>query len=430
MARAGRKPEIHKSATSNLPRVGKARLASVTDVFVQRIILLYTLLACNLTVASNCLPVNPILMNDLFSPITLRDVTLPSRIAVSPMCEYSSQDGFANDWHLVHLGSRAVGGAGLVLTEAAAVLPEGRITPNDLGIWKDEHIAMLRRIVEFLHTQGAHAGMQLAHAGRKASMSRPWEGAHLLLPEENGWSNIAAPSAVPFDDRSGKPHELDAAGIVQVKDAFAAAARRGLAAGFDVVEIHAAHGYLLHEFLSPLSNKRTDNYGGSFENRIRMLVETVDAVRSVWPSELPFFVRISATDWTAGGWDVDDAVALARVLKQHGVDLVDVSSGGNVGGATIPTGPGYQAPFAERIRREAEVATGTVGQITAPAQADQLIRNGQADLVFLAREMLRDPYWPLHAADQLGAEITWPPQYLRAASRSKQMRQPIRRARV
>jgi 2,4-dienoyl-CoA reductase-like NADH-dependent reductase (Old Yellow Enzyme family) len=232
---------------------------------------------------------------------------------------------------------------------------------------------------------------------------------------------------VAFDGHSGKPHELDATGIAQVKAAFAAAARRALAAGFDVVEIHAAHGYLLHEFLSPLSNKRSDDYGGSFENRIRLLVETVDAVRSVWPAELPLFVRISATEWTAGGWEMDESVALARVLKQHGVDLIDTSSGGNVAGATIPTGPDYQAPFAERIRREAEVATGAVGQITAPAQADQLIRNGQADLVLLAREMLRDPYWPLHAADQLSADIAWPPQYLRAASRSKQVRQPIRR---
>jgi len=368
-------------------------------------------------------------MSYLFSPITFGAVTLPNRIAVSPMCEYSSHDGFANDWHLVHLGSRAVGGAGLVFTEATAVLPEGRITPNDLGIWKDEHIAMLGRIVEFLHSQGAHAGIQLAHAGRKASMSRPWEGAHLLSPEEGGWSNIAAPSAIAFDVHSGKPHELDTAEIKQVEEAFEAAASRALTAGFDVVEIHAAHGYLLHEFLSPLSNQRNDSYGGSFENRIRFLVETVDAVRSVWPAELPLFVRISATDWTDGGWDVDQSVALARVLKQHGVDLIDTSSGGNVAGAKIPTGPGYQAPFAERIRREAEVATGAVGQITAPAQADQLIRNGQADLVLLAREMLRDPYWPLHAADQLATEISWPPQYLRAASRTKQMRQPVTRTR-
>ena len=368
-------------------------------------------------------------MSHLFSSITFGDVILPNRIAVSPMCEYSSHDGFANDWHLVHLGSRAVGGAGLVFTEATAVLPEGRITPNDLGLWKDEHIAMMGRIVEFLHSQGAHAGIQLAHAGRKASMSRPWEGAHLLSTEEGGWSNIAAPSAIAFDGHSGKPHELDTGEIKHVEEAFEAAARRALAAGFDVVEIHAAHGYLLHEFLSPLSNQRNDSYGGNFENRIRILVETVDAVRSVWPAELPLFVRISATDWTEGGWDVDQSVALSRVLKLHGVDLIDTSSGGNVAGAKIPTGPGYQAPFAERIRREAEVATGAVGQITAPAQADQLIRNGQADLVLLAREMLRDPYWPLHAADQLATEISWPPQYLRAASRTKQMRQPVTRTR-
>jgi len=368
-------------------------------------------------------------MSDLFSPITFGTITLPNRIAVSPMCEYSSHDGFANDWHLVHLGSRAVGGAGLVFTEATAVVPEGRITPNDLGIWKDEHIAMLARIVDFLHSQGARAGIQLAHAGRKASMSRPWEGAHLLSPDEEGWTNIAAPSALAFDGQSGKPRELDLAGIAEVKEAFVAASVRAVTAGFDVLEIHAAHGYLLHEFLSPLSNQRNDAYGGSFENRIRMLVETVDAVRAVWPADLPLFVRISATDWTDGGWDVDQSVALSRVLKQHGVDLIDTSSGGNVAGAKIPTGPGYQAPFAERIRREAGVATGAVGQITAPAQADQLIRNGQADLVLLAREMLRDSYWPLHAADQLGAEISWPPQYLRAASRSKQMRQPVSRTR-
>ncbi len=343
------------------------------------------------------------------------------------MCEYSCVDGFANDWHLVHLGSRAVGGAGLVLTEAAAVLAEGRITPNDLGIWKDEHIAPLARVVEFVHGQGAHAGIQLAHAGRKASMGRPWEDERLMAPEEGGWKDVAAPSAVAFNDRYAQPQELDAAGIAHVKQAFAAAARRALAAGFDVVEVHAAHGYLLHEFLSPLSNKRTDEYGGSFENRTRLLVETVDAVRAEWPAHLPLFVRISATDWTDGGWDVDQSVELARVLKQHGVDLIDTSSGGNVSGATIPTGPGYQVPFAERIRREAGIATGTVGQITAAAQADQIVRNGEADLVLLAREMLRDPYWPLHAAKTLGAAVAWPPQYLRAAPVNSPARQPIQR---
>ncbi len=364
-------------------------------------------------------------MSHLFAPIQFRDLTLPNRIVVSPMCEYSSLDGFANDWHLVHLGSRAVGGAGLVFTEATAVLPEGRITPNDLGIWKDDHIAMLARIVDFLHGQGAHAGIQLAHAGRKASMQRPWEGERLLSPQEGGWTNVAAPTVTPFNDHYAKPHELDLAGIAAVTAAFVAAAKRAHTAGFDVVELHAAHGYLLHEFLSPLSNQRTDQYGGSFENRIRLLVETADAVRAVWPASRPLFVRISATDWTEGGWDIEQSVALSKVLKQHGVDLIDTSSGGNVSGATIPTGPGYQVPFAAQIRSDAAIATGTVGQITSPAQADQIIRNGQADLVFLARQMLRDPYWPLHAADELNAPITWPPQYLRAAHRTTTPRVPI-----
>jgi 2,4-dienoyl-CoA reductase-like NADH-dependent reductase (Old Yellow Enzyme family) len=367
-------------------------------------------------------------MTRLFSPISFRDLTLPNRIAVSPMCEYSSQDGFANDWHLVHLGSRAVGGAGLVLTEASAVLPEGRITPHDLGIWKDEHIAPLARIVDFLHAQGAHAGIQLAHAGRKASMNRPWDGEHLLSPAEGGWTEVAAPSAIAFTDKYAQPHELDLAGIERVKAGFAAAARRALAAGFDVVEVHSAHGYLLHEFLSPLSNHRTDAYGGSFDNRIRLLLETVDAVRSEWPANLPLFVRISATDWTEGGWDIEQSVALARLLPQHNVDLVDCSSGGNVSGATIPTGPGYQVPFAARIRSEAGIATSAVGQITSPAQADQIVRTGEADLVLLARQMLRDPYWPLHAAEELGVTVPWPPQYLRAAPQPSPQRQPIRQA--
>jgi 2,4-dienoyl-CoA reductase-like NADH-dependent reductase (Old Yellow Enzyme family) len=341
------------------------------------------------------------------------------------MCEYSSVDGFANDWHLVHLGSRATGGAGLVLTEASAVLPEGRITPNDLGIWKDEHVPMLARIVDFIHGQGAHAGIQLAHAGRKASMQRPWDGEKLLSPQENGWSNVMAPSEIAFADHYARPMPLDLAGIAEVKQAFVAAAQRSLVAGFDVVELHAAHGYLFHEFLSPLSNRRTDLYGGSFENRIRLLVETTDAVRAVWPEQMPLFVRISATDWTENGWDVEQSVELARVLKQHGVDLIDCSSGGNVAGATIPTGPGYQVPFAERIRYQAEIATGAVGQITAAAQADQIIRNGEADLVLLARELLRDPYWPLHAAEELGQSMTWPPQYLRAAHRTSTAREAV-----
>jgi 2,4-dienoyl-CoA reductase-like NADH-dependent reductase (Old Yellow Enzyme family) len=371
------------------------------------------------------MPSHPICMSDLFSPIAFRGLTLPNRIAVSPMCEYSSIDGFANDWHLVHLGSRAVGGAGLVLTEATAVLPEGRITPNDLGIWKDEHIPALARITAFLHQQGAHAGIQLAHAGRKASMSRPWDGDRHLTPDEGGWANVAAPSPIPFSDHYAQPHELDLAGIDRVKQAFVAATHRALAAGFDLIEIHAAHGYLLNEFLSPLANQRTDIYGGSFENRIRLLVETVDAIRATWPAHLPIFVRISAIDWVEGGWDLEQSVALAKVLKQHGVDLVDCSSGGIASNAKITTGPGYQVAFAERVRAEAKIPTGAVGMITDPAQADQIIRTGQADLVLLAREFLRDPYWPLHAGEVLQADIPWPAQYLRAAHRTTTPRKPI-----
>lgn len=362
-------------------------------------------------------------MASLFSPVSFRSVTLPNRIVVSPMCQYSSEDGFANDWHLVHLGSRAVGGAGLVSTEAAAVLPEGRITPNDLGIWKDEHIPMLARIVDFIHSQGAVAGMQLAHAGRKASMQRPWQGEKLLSPEEGGWTEVVAPSDLAFRPDYAQPHALSVEGIRAVRDAFAAATRRAIKAGFDLVEIHAAHGYLLQEFLSPLSNKRTDEYGGSFENRIRFLVETADAVRAELGEEPPLFVRISATEWTEGGWDVEDSVALARVLKQHGVDVIDASSGGNVAGATIPTGPSYQVPFAQRIRSAAGIATAAVGQITQPAQADAIVRNGEADLVLLAREFLRDPYWGLHAAQALGVEMTWPAQYLRAAQKGAAARE-------
>ena len=365
----------------------------------------------------------------LFSPVSFRGVTLSNRIAVSPMCEYSSEDGFANDWHLVHLGSRAIGGAGLVMTEAAGVTAEGRITPFDLGIWKDEHIAMLKHIVEFLHAHGSHAGIQLAHAGRKASMSRPWEtgpqGEHRLASSEGGWEAVVAPSAIPFDGAYAQPHELDLAGIDAIVHAFIAATRRAIEAGFDVVEIHAAHGYLLHEFLSPLSNQRTDEYGGSFENRARMLLLVVDAVRREWPEELPLFVRISATDWAEGGWTVDESVLLASLLRDKGVDLVDVSSGGLVPRANIQVGPGYQVPFAERIRRESRIATGAVGMITSPQQADQIIRNGQADVVLLAREMLRDPYWPLHAAEALRQPMPWPAQYLRAAHRDTVKREPV-----
>ncbi len=338
-----------------------------------------------------------------------------NRIVVSPMCEYSSEDGFANDWHLVHLGSRAVGGAALVILEASAVSAEGRITPNDLGIYLDEHIVNLRRIVEFLHSQESLAGIQLAHAGRKASMSRPWVEEHVATAQEGGWAGaVVAPSQVPFSAAFPNPVALDAEGIEKVKRDFQAAARRAKDAGFDVLEIHAAHGYLLHQFLSPLSNQRTDRYGGSFENRARLLLEICSAIRPMWTG--PLFVRISATDWVddRASWTIEDSVQLAKLLKAAGVDLLDVSSGGTVPGVKIPAGPGYQTRFADRIRHEAQIATGAVGFITDPAQADHIIRTGQADVVLLAREMLRDPYWPLHAAAALKKETRWPPQYLRA----------------
>ncbi|MGA0558756.1 NADH:flavin oxidoreductase/NADH oxidase [Larkinella sp. VNQ87] len=353
-------------------------------------------------------------MPDLFSPLTIRSITFKNRIAVSPMCQYSSEDGFANDWHLVHLGSRAVGGAGLVLTEAIAVSPEGRISPDDLGIWKDEHLPFLKRITAFIEARGAVAGTQLAHAGRKASHTRPWDGGKIITPEApRGWQTVS-PSPVPFIPAEPEPLELDAEGIEKVIADFTAAARRSLEAGFKVIEIHAAHGYLIHQFLSPLSNQRTDQYGGSFENRTRFLREIIERIQTVWPEEYPIFVRVSATDWTEGGWTPDDASALATQLKQKGVDLIDCSTGGNVAGAKIPIGPGYQVPFAEKIRKETGILTGAVGLITTPEQANAIIADGQADLVLMARELLRDPYFPLHAAQALDAEITWPSQYLRA----------------
>ena len=362
----------------------------------------------------------------LFSPIQLAGVTFPNRVFVSPMCQYSSQDGFSNDWHLVHLGSRAVGGAGLVFTEAAAVLPEGRISPQDLGLWKDDHIAGLKRIVEFIHAQGARAGVQLAHAGRKASMARPWAPEQrYLTPAEGGWKNVVAPSAVPFADNYAQPIALDLAGIQTITRAFARAAERALEAGFDLVELHSAHGYLLHEFLSPLSNRRNDQYGGQFENRIRLLVEVVDTVRAILPAKVPLLVRISATDWAEGGWDIEQSVALARVLKEHKVDLVDVSSGGMAARAVMTVGSGYQTPFADRIRREAKIPTGAVGMITAAAQAEHILRAGQADIVLLARELLREPYWALDAARELGDVTSWPAQYLRAAPHGSGEREPI-----
>lgn len=341
------------------------------------------------------------------------------------MCEYSSTDGFANDWHFVHLGTRAVGGAALVFTEATAVTPEGRISPEDLGIWKDDHIDMLARIVRFVHAQGAVSGMQLAHAGRKASTYRPWSGNGAVGESEGGWKNVFAPTAMAFADNYPQPIEMSKQDIAGAVDAFTAAAQRARSAGFKVIEIHAAHGYLIHEFLSPLSNQRQDEYGGSFENRTRFVPEIAQAIRRVWPEDLPLFTRISATDWTAGGWDIEQSIELSKQLKSLGVDLIDCSSGGNVATAKIPIGPGYQTPFAERIRREANILTGTVGMITTPTQAEHIIGSGQADAVLLARELLRDPYFPLRAARELGQEITWPAQYLRAAPHGAKPRQPL-----
>ena len=350
----------------------------------------------------------------LHEPLTLRGVTIRNRIGVSPMCEYSSVDGFANDWHVVHLGSRAVGGAGLVITEATAVTSDGRISPYDLGIYRDEHVEVLSRITRFISAQGAVPGMQLSHAGRKASSDAPWRGGKPLSPGEGGWTPIWAPSAIPFSERSPVPQALDVAGIDSVIASFRDAATRALDAGFKVIELHAAHGYLLHEFLSPLSNHRPDEYGGSFENRIRLIVDVTNAVRTVWPESLPLLARFSGTDWTPDGWDLEQSTELARVLAPLGVDLVDCSSGGIVPAVKIPVGPGYQVAIAERIRREAGVATAAVGLITDAKQADAIVSSGQADMVFLARQLLRDPYWPLHAAKTLGARATWPVQYQRA----------------
>lgn len=357
-------------------------------------------------------------MSALFAPISLRSLTLRNRVGVSPMCQYSSENGFATDWHLVHLGAFATGGAGLVITEAAAVTPEGRISPQDLGIWDDAHIPMLRRITDFCRAQGAVMGIQLAHAGRKASTRRPWEQPGGAVPvTEGGWDNVMAPSAVPFAPNYPSPHELSLEGIAHVIAAFRAAARRALDAGFQVVELHAAHGYLLHEFLSPIANQRTDHYGGSFENRVRLTLEVTDAVRAVWPAELPLLVRISATDWADGGWNIDESVQLATQLRARGVDLIDCSSGGLAAHQQITVGPGYQVPFARRIRAEAGVPTAAVGLITEAAQAEQIVADGSADMVFLARELLRNPRWPLLAAHALGASIPWPSQYERARPR-------------
>lgn len=352
----------------------------------------------------------------LFSPLRIREVEFRNRIAVSPMCMYSASDGFANNWHLVHLGSRAVGGAGLILMEATAVSPEGRISPGDLGLWKDEHIIKLKEITEFIISQGAVAGIQLAHAGRKASSNSPWKGGAQLSPEEGGWQTVA-PSGLPFLNEGIPPLALDVSEIKTVIRKFTSAAERALQAGFQVAEIHAAHGYLLHQFLSPLSNQRDDEYGGSFVNRTRLLREVTEAVRGVWPEDKPLFVRISATDWAEGGWGADDSVALAEMLQPYGVDLIDCSSGGLVPYAQIPVEKGYQVQFSEKIKAEAKILTGAVGLITEAREAEEILKEGRADLVFLAREFLRNPYFPLQAAQELGVQVEWPPQYERGKPR-------------
>ncbi|MGA2477880.1 MAG: NADH:flavin oxidoreductase/NADH oxidase [Spirochaetia bacterium] len=349
----------------------------------------------------------------LFTPLRLRGLTLRNRIMVSPMCQYSSEDGFATDWHLVHLGSRAVGGAGMVCAEATAVEARGRISPHDLGIWKDEHVDGLQRIARFIAANGAAPAIQIAHAGRKASVDVPWAGGKPVGPAAGGWT-VVGPSPLPYAEGSPLPQALTAEDITGLVARFASAATRASAAGFEVLELHFAHGYLVHEFLSPLSNRRTDAWGGSFENRCRLARDIARAVRAVWPERQPLLARISASDWSAGGWDIEESVQLARSLKADGVDLIDCSSGGNVHGAAFASGPGYLTPYAERIRREAGIATGTVGFITSAQQADHILRNGQADLVVLARQLLRDPYWPLHAAAELQSDAPWPSQYLRA----------------
>jgi 2,4-dienoyl-CoA reductase-like NADH-dependent reductase (Old Yellow Enzyme family) len=353
-------------------------------------------------------------MPHLFEPFTIHGITLRNRIGVSPMCMYSYTDGFSNDWQVIHLGARATGGAGLVIAEATAVEPRGRITRYDVGIWSDTHIDPLARVTRAIKENGAVAGIQIAHAGRKAGSRRPWESEKPLTPDEpQGWQGIG-PSPIAFNEEYVVPHELSVKEIKEVQDAFRLGAQRALEAGFEWLELHAAHGYLIHSFYSPLSNQRSDEYGGSFENRIRFLLETVRAVRPVWPEHLPLTVRISGTDWHEDGWTVDESIDLARCLKTEGVDLIDCSSGGGVAQSKVPVGPGYQVPISDAVRNGADILTAAVGMVTAPAQADEIIRNGRADLVLLGREMLRDPYWPLHAAQTLKQPAPVPPQYLRA----------------
>ncbi len=351
---------------------------------------------------------------ELFDSLTLRGVTFRNRVAVAPMCQYSAVEGMANDWHLVHLGARALGGVGLILAEATAVRPEGRISPGDLGLWRDEQVEPLARVNRFLREHGAVAGVQLAHAGWKASTARPWEGKAPVGPDGGGWAPVRGVSARPFSEGYPTPDPLNADDLHQVVDAFARATERAHRAGFQVVEIHAAHGYLLHTFLSPVTNKREDEYGGSFQNRTRLVREVVEATRRAWPGSLPLFLRLSCTDWVEGGWTLDDSVELARMVGPMGVDLVDCSSGGISPEETPPAAPNYQVPFSEKIRKEAGVATGAVGLITEPRQADDIIRQGKADLVLLGRQLLREPHWPLRAARELGQQVDWPRQYLRA----------------
>jgi 2,4-dienoyl-CoA reductase-like NADH-dependent reductase (Old Yellow Enzyme family) len=362
-------------------------------------------------------------MSHLFSPLRLRELTTRNRVFVSPMCQYSSVEGMPTDWHLVHLGSRAVGGAGLVMQEATAVSPEGRISPWDAGLWSDAHASAYRPITRFIAEHKSTPAIQLAHAGRKASTDVPWRGGKAIPPERGGWETIA-PSPIPFDPGSPVPREMTRKDIDDVVAQFATAARRSLDAGFEVAEIHAAHGYLLHEFLSPLSNRRTDEYGGSFQNRTRFPLRVAAAVREAWPSRWPIFVRISATDWVDGGWDLQQSIEFSRMLKEIGIDLIDCSSGGNVPKARIPVGPGYQVPFAEAIHRDAGIATGAVGMISEPAQAEQILAAGKADCVLLARAFLYDPYWALHAAEALGVEPQWPVQYARVRVASPRVEGP------
>ncbi|NIJ53126.1 NADH:flavin oxidoreductase/NADH oxidase [Dyadobacter arcticus] len=349
----------------------------------------------------------------LFTPLSLKSITLKNRIVVSPMCQYSSVDGFANDWHLVHLGSRAVGGASLIIFEATAVSAEGRISLQDLGIWKDKHKEKLKQITDFISSQGTVPGVQLAHAGRKASTFPAWKGRGQVPFDQGGWKTVSA-SSIPFLEKEDAPLELDEQGIKKVIDDFAKAAKRALEAGFKVIEIHAAHGYLIHQFLSPLSNQRTDSYGGSFENRIRLLLQVIEAIQKVWPDDLPIFVRISATDWADGGWEAEQSTELAKILTDKGISLIDVSSGGLVSYAKVPIGPSYQVPFSAKIKKQTHALTAAVGLITEAQQAEDILKDGEADLIVMAREMLRDPYFPLHAARQLGEDIEWPVQYDRA----------------